>query len=250
MNITIRITRTTITFTAPNTVIEGQTDFEQYNMKSGIAVAANLRQALAECHILRAHTPAERQPSAAAQPQFHPVFDTATVYLDTPLLLIPAEEYDEAAMPKLYHHVNTQMSGDDVIGTPIAQLNVVAAYAVGKDLRFVLTETFRSVRFMPLLAPILVEFSRHSFGGFQEKLFCYFHDKRIDVCAFRKGRVRFCSSFEASLTPDTVYYILNVWQTLGMKPSDILCLAGSIKGHEALLKELHRFLKNIRNITI
>ena len=49
MKITIRITRTTITFTAPNTVIEGQTDFEQYNMKSGIAVAANLRQALAEC---------------------------------------------------------------------------------------------------------------------------------------------------------------------------------------------------------
>ena len=56
MNITIRITRSTITFTAPNTVIEGQTDFEQYNMKTGIAVAANLRQALAECHILKAQS--------------------------------------------------------------------------------------------------------------------------------------------------------------------------------------------------
>lgn len=249
MNITIRITRTTITFTAPNTVIEGQTDFEQYNMKSGIAVAANLRQALAECHILRAQTPPDHR-QAGAPSQHHPVFDTATVYLDTPLLLIPAEEYDEASMPKLYHHVNSQMAGDDVVGTPIPQLNVVAAYAVGKDLRFVLTETFRTVSFMPLLAPILVEFGRHSYAGFQEKLFCYFHDKRIDVCAFRKGRVRFCGSFEASLAPDSVYYILNVWQTLGMKPSDILCLAGSIMGHEALLKELHRFIKNIRNITI
>ena len=49
MKLTIRITRTTITFTAPNTVIEGQTDYEQYNMKAGIAVAANLRQALTEC---------------------------------------------------------------------------------------------------------------------------------------------------------------------------------------------------------
>lgn len=249
MKITIRITRTTITFTAPNTVIEGQTDFEQYNMKSGIAVAANLRQALAECHILKTQTAPERQTSAATS-QHHPVFDTATVYVDTPLLLIPAEEYDEEAMPTLYHHVNSQYKDDNVVGTPIPQINVVAAYAVGKDLSFVLTETFRTVQFMPLLAPVLVEFCRHSYGGFQEKLFCYFHDRRIDVCAFRKGRVRFCSAFDVSLTPDAVYYILNMWQTLGMKRTDVLCLAGSITGHEALLKELRRFIKNIRNITI
>lgn len=247
MKITIRITRTNITFTAPNTVIDGQTDFEQYNMKSGISVAANLRQALAECRMLKA-VPQGGEPAAAGQP--HPVFATAAVFVDTPLLLIPAEEFDAQAMPRLYHSVNTQYADDDVEGTPVPQLNVVAAYAVSHDLRFVLTETFATVQFMPLLAPVLVEFCRHSYGGFQEKLFCYFHDKRIDVCAFRKGRVRFCSSFDMTLTPDAVYYILNVWQTLGMKRTDILCLAGSIAGHEALLKELHRFIKNIRNITI
>ena len=49
MRLIIRITRTTISFTAPNTVIEGQTDFEQYSMKTGISVAANMRQALADC---------------------------------------------------------------------------------------------------------------------------------------------------------------------------------------------------------
>lgn len=245
MNITIRITRATITFTAPNTVIEGQTDFEQYNMKPGIAVAANLRQAIAECRMLK--TAAQQ---AQATTQHHPVFDSATVFIDTPMLLIPAEEYDEETMPTLYHHVNTKYTDDDVVGTPISPLNVVAAYAVGKDLRFVLTETFSRVQFMPLLAPVIVEFSRHSYGGFQEKLFCYFHDRRIDVCAFRKGRIRLCSTFDVTQTPDAVYYILNVWQTLGMKPADILCLAGAITGHEALVKELRRFIKNIKNISI
>lgn len=248
MKITIRITRTTITFTAPNPVIDGQTDFEQYNMKAGIAVAANLRQALAECRLLNAHAATANATAAASQ--YHPVFDTATVFVDTPLQLIPSEEFDEATMPRLYHYANTKCLDDDIEGTTIPQLNVVAAYAVGKDLKFVLTETFHTVQFMPLLAPILVEFLRHSYGGFQEKLFCYFHDKRIDVCAFRKGRVRFCSSFNVSLMPDAVYYIMNVWQTLGMKPSDILCLAGSVTGRDALVKELHRFVKNIRNITI
>ena len=153
-------------------------------------------------------------------------------------------------MPQLYHYANTKHQQDDVEGTPINQINVVAAYAVGKDLRFVLTEMFRNVKFMPLLAPVLVEFCRRSYGGFQEKLFCYFHDKRVDMFAFRKGRVRFCSSFDVALTPDAAYYILNVWQTLGMKPSDVLCLAGSITGQEALLKDLRQFIRNIRNVKI
>ena len=76
----------------------------------------------------------------------------------------------------------------------------------------------------------------------------YFHDKRIDICAFRKGRVRFCNSFDATLAPDAAYYILNVWQTLAMKCTDILCLSGNIAGLEQLVKELGRFIKNIKHV--
>lgn len=261
MKLTIRITRTTITFTAPNTVIEGQTDIEQYNMKSGIAVAANLRQAIAECRLPQAKRPTQTAtmldddcitPSHIMQmsPQALSLYDSVLVIIDTPMQLIPQEEYDGATAAKLYHHVNTQHRQDDILAYTISPLNVVATYAVNKDLRFVLSETFRGVEYMPLLAPVLMAFGRQSWGGFQDKLFCYFHDKRIDLCGFRKGRIRFCSSFDAALTPDSVYYILNTWQTLGMKPTDILYLAGNITGLEQLLKELKHFIKNIKHITM
>lgn len=249
MKLTIRITRTTISFTAPNTVIEGQTDFEQYSMKTGISVAANLRQALAECRLLQVQTsPIKAQQSAPSQ--YHPVFDNVRVYIDTPLLLIPAEEFGEESAPTLYHHVNTGYQQDDVLSTPIPAVNAVATYAVGKDLAFVLTERFCNVQFMPLLAPVITEFSRLACGGFQEKLFCYFHDKRVDVCAFRKSRVRFCSSFDATNADDAVYFILNTWQQLGMRPSDVICLSGNITGHEALLKLLKQFVKNVKHVSI
>ena len=232
MKLTIRITRNTITFTAPNTVTEGHTDYEQYNMKPGIAVAANLRQAIAQCRLT--------QNTAA--------YDTATVVTDTPLMLTPEEEYDEMAASILYHHANSHNRQDDVLAYPIAQLGVVATFAASKDLQHVLGETFRSVQIVPLLAPILIELARRSYGGFQEKLFCYFHDKRVDVCAFRKGRVRFCSPFDTATPGDAAYYILNVWKTLAMRPTDVLCLAGNINGLEALAKELRRFVKNVRQI--
>lgn len=227
MKLTIRITRATITFTAPNTTIEGQTDYEQYNMKPGISVAANLRQALEQCHL----------------PSLH---DNATVVLDTPLMLTPEEEYDEMAASALYHHANSLNRQDDVLAYPMPQLGVVATFAANKDLRHVLAETFGQVQIVPLLAPVLAELARRAQGGFQEKLFCYFHDKRVDICAFRKGRIRFCSPFDTATPSDAAYYILNVWQTLAMRQSDILCLAGNINGIEALAKELRRFVRNVR----
>ena len=259
MRLTIRITRSTITFTAPNTVIEGQTDYEQYNMKAGIAVAANLRLALAECRLPPAKRPShltmiaggsQPVPTDGTQPQQVSLYDTVTVVTDTPIMLIPQEEYDERESVLMYHFANSGYADDDVMAYPIQPLNVVATYAVGKDLRFVLGETFRGVRYMPLLAPVLTELARQSYAGFQEKVFCYFHDKRTDICAFRKGRIRFCNSFDAHLPADSVYYILNVWQTLGMKPKDILCLAGNIAGLEAMAKELGKFVKNVKHISI
>ena len=250
MTLTIRITRTTISFTAPNMVIEGQTDFEQYSMKTGISVAANLRQALADCRLLRAQAQATSPTMQTAASQYHPVFDTARVYVDTPLLLVPAEEFDEAAAPRLYHHVNTGYQTADVLSAPISVVGVVALFAVDKDTRFVLTESFANVQFTPLLAPVLTEFSRLACGGFQEKMFCYFHDKRVDVCAFRKNRVRFCSSFDATCVPDAVYFILNAWKQTGMRPSDVMCLSGNFTGHEALIAQLKQFVKNIKNITL
>lgn len=111
MRLIIRITRTTISFTAPNTVIEGQTDFEQYSMKTGISVAANMRQALADCRLLQVHT-SPTQNGQTMPSQYHPVFSQVRVYVDTPLLLIPAEEFDADAAPLLYHHVNTTCEND------------------------------------------------------------------------------------------------------------------------------------------
>ena len=124
MKLTIRITRTTITFTAPNTVIEGQTDYEQYNMKTGIAVAANLRQALTECRLPQAKRPSHLTPlsggantdtAQSSVPQAESLYDDVLVVIDTPLLLIPQEEFDEQNVALLYAHTNSNMRQDEIL---------------------------------------------------------------------------------------------------------------------------------------
>ena len=70
--------------TIDNTAIVLQTDSadgaaerEVYNLNSGISIAANLRQALSVCALLR-------------NPR---LYDRVTVVVDTPTMLIPEDEY-------------------------------------------------------------------------------------------------------------------------------------------------------------
>ena len=195
---------------------DGGNDRETYALNSGIAVAANLRQALASCALLR-----------------HPrQYDRVTVVVDTPVMLIPEDEYSAGSATLLYRNA----------------LGVVVAFAVNKDLHFVLNENFRYVCFEPRIASTLADLNQRAYGGFQEKLFCVFRGKDLDIIAFRKHRLRFCNSFHADDTQDAVFYIMSVWQQLAMRPTDILVITGNAEEPETLKTKLGQFVKNVNEL--
>ena len=120
-----------------------------------------------------------------------------------------------------------------------------AGFAVNKDLHFVLNENFRYVCFAPRLASTLIALSQRAYGGFQEKLFCVFNGKDMEIIAFRKHRLRFCNSFHIDDTQDAVFYIMSVWQQLAMRPTDILVITGNAEEPETLKTKLEQFVKNV-----
>ena len=89
--------------TIDNTAIVLQTDSadgaaerEVYNLNSGIYIAANLRQALASCALLR-------------QPR---QYDRVTVVVDTPVMLIPEDEYRVGSATLLYRNAFSLAAAD------------------------------------------------------------------------------------------------------------------------------------------
>jgi hypothetical protein len=124
--------------TIDNTAIVLQTDSadgaaerEVYNLNSGISIAANLRQALSVCALLR-------------NPR---LYDRVTVVVDTPTMLIPEDEYTSGSATLLYRNAFSMSPADEVQTSPLDTLGVVLAFAVNKDLHFVLNENFRYVCF-------------------------------------------------------------------------------------------------------
>lgn len=233
MNITIRISDDSILFSAPTTSIAGTATHEKYPNQPGVSVAVSLRQAFAE-------GVAERLTATEA-----------LVIVDTPVLLLPIEEFEVDEVAPLYHHAFRQMTSKKIVHSVLPNLNAVAAFAIDGDIENVVADKYSNYDFMPLMQPVWKFMHKRSFTGSRNSLFTYFHDNYVDVMSFRQNRFRFYNRFDAHHSKDAVFFILYVWKQLGMEHSrDNLYVAGTPKDQDSMMEELRQYVKNVRLMNI
>ena len=226
--LTIRVGRQTLSFSALDASRSGSIVYEPYTVRSGISMAANLREAFKEIDLLSNG------------------WQRAMVLLDSPVLMIPVDEFKESSKEVLYRHAITGREGETVLFTVLPSLNAVAVYSVNKDLKLVIDDHFADVRFTHVCAPVWNHLYRRSFTGVRMKLYAYFHDKKMDVFSFQQNRFRFTNSFNTNLVPDAVYFILNVWKQLAFdNKRDELHFVGELPARDELMQELHTFIQNV-----
>ena len=88
--LTIRISRHRLSFSAIDKSEEAQVRFQPYAVRSGISMAANLREAFKEDSLLTSG------------------FTKILVDIDTPVLMVPIEEFNEDEIP-IYSDLQTGM---------------------------------------------------------------------------------------------------------------------------------------------
>lgn len=226
--LTIRIGRHTLSFSAVDANNANGIVFEPYTVRSGISMAANLREAFKEIDL-------------AANG-----WSRAMVLIDSPVLMMPIDEFRDNLKETLYRHAIMGHDGETVMSVVLPSLNAVAVYSINKDLKLVLDDHFSDVRFTHVCAPVWEHLYRRSFTGVRQKLYAYFHDKRLDVFSFQQNRFRFTNSFDTNLVPDAVYFMLNVWKQLAFdNRRDELHLVGELPERDALTQELRSFIQNV-----
>ena len=224
--LTIRVGNNTLSF-----MITDKADPEQpalvepYVVKSGISMAANLREAFKT---------------------FSREFDlpTARVLINTPVLMVPIEQFQEADATTLYLHSFPRSEKDAVKFNVLPSLNAVCVYCINKDLQMVLTDRFNDVQLMHTMIPVWTYLHQRSFTGHRSKMYGYFHDKQLDIFSFQQNRFKFCNSFETTQAHDSLYFLLYVWKQLNLKPEhDEIHILGDIPEQEWLLEEMRKYLK-------
>lgn len=223
----IRLSPASLSF---STTSGGEVAFERYALKNSISLAANLREAL------------------RSVPMLQEEYSRVVVMVDSPVLLIPTDVYHQEEQEMLYRYSFTEQEQQLVLHYILPELNTVAIFSLHKDLRTVLSDRFGdSLRVQPLMATVWSHLYQKNFTGPRQKLFSYFHDKKLEVFAYGQNRFKFCNAFAASNDiNDALYYLLSVWKQLGMEPVEgELHLYGDIPNRDALTNEARRYVKRV-----
>ena len=110
--LTIRVGRKTLSFSALSTERTNNIVFEPYTVRSGISMAANLREAFKDINLLSSG------------------WQRAMVMVDSPALMVPVEEYSDSNKELFYNHAITGRDTEAVLSTVLPSLNAVAVYSV------------------------------------------------------------------------------------------------------------------------
>jgi hypothetical protein len=202
--------------------------FEEYPLNSSISMAANLREAL------------------RTMPLLSDDFERVLVMVDAPTLMVPANLFIEEESEALYHHAFTGDEQLQVMHTVLPDLNAVALFAIQKDLRSVIANHFGDVSYSAAVAPVWRHLHQRSYTGQHQKLYGYFHDRRLEVFSFQQKRFKFCNSFAVNNPNDALYYLLAGWKQLSLEAEhDEMYLVGDINEREQLMAETQRFVKHV-----
>ena len=203
-------------------------EFEDYALNSSISMAANLREALRTVPLLEES------------------FERVLVMVDTYTLMVPANLFVEEESEELYHHAFTGQEQQLVMHTVLPDLNAVVLFAVQKDLRSVIANNFGDVRYTAAVAPVWRHLHQRSYTGQHQKLYGYFHDRRMEVFSYAQNRFKFCNSYAVNNPNDALYYLLAIWKQLTMDAEhDELHLVGDIPERDQLLEEAQKFVKRV-----
>ena len=226
--VTLRLSSTTMSFAVIDDKAVNGLRYEPYVVKSGMSIAANLRKAFTESELLSQD------------------YQRAQVLIDTPVMLIPLEEFVAEDAETLYHYTFTGHKNDEILNTILPTQNAVAVYPINKDIKLVLTDHIKDIRIMPLMQPVWNYLHKRSFIGTRNKLFAYFRGKQMEVFSFSKNRFRFCNRYDVTNYNDAAYYMLYVWKQLNFDAhEDELHLCGVLPDRELLSANLKEYVQKV-----
>lgn len=216
-NLTLRISDHSIAFSVHN---GDGISYQPYDCKEGVAIAANLRDAVRD----RANA------------------DKVTICIDSPVLLVPTDLYEPSQAASFYYKSYPSRENFVIESNVIVNLGSVALFSMSKDLWTVISDNFPETTILCVMAPVWRYLYQRSLTGTCSRLFAYFHDGKVDVFCFSQHRFKFSNAFEVASSDDALYFLLYVWKQLALNQErDELHLVGDIP--DKLVDELQKFIR-------
>lgn len=172
--------------------------------------------------------------------------------VDSCYTLVPKEHFVEQKSREIYQQNFSQANGRDLIlcNRVGEDRQIAVLFNVDRQLHQLLHSRMQHVTFYASVTPVLEFGLRKSISQSVSYNLLHLSGRRMDILCLSEGEPLLVNTFEHRDTSDSLFYLLNCWQTLGLSQTeDTLWIAGEGKKTKELADEVRVFVKSVRNLS-
>lgn len=199
--------------------------FMPYEVNPSLPIPANLKQAKESLQML--------------QPTYGRV---QVLFVDEPWTLIPTELYASESGRALYEENFPQTTERQQLVERRMPTGQTLLFTIDKSTQKWVDNFFPGAVMSHAMEPVL----HYALRAEADIFLCNLHERALDIVCVRQGKLVFANSFANDAVENATYYLLNVWQTLGLSQTDdVLTLTGKGSAVRDLRSSLKRFVRHI-----
>ncbi|MCM1312232.1 MAG: DUF3822 family protein [Bacteroides sp.] len=230
-SLSIRVCTDGLSFCVYTPTSSSPYEYRIYKIKSTISLAANLKEALTHEPILKEE------------------YQRVNILISTPhFTVVPIDVFKTEDVNEIYNYNFPKDKPQRVSYNILRRSGISIVFGIERNVYQLILDDFPRARFYASASTLIEFFSERSLLGSNRKMYAYLHEQELTLYAFEQGKLLFVNTFSINGITDCQYYIMNVWQQLGL---DQLNDALFVIGNEPQRKDLHEKMRNfIENVSL
>ncbi len=203
-----------------------------YKVKPTISLAANLKEALTN------------------EPVLQDEYQRVNVLVTTPrFTTVPVAAFKSEEIVDVFNFNFPKEKSQHVSYNVLRRSGLAIIFGLEKNVYQLIRDDFPRARFYASASTLIEYFAEKSMFGSNKKFFVYLHESEMTIYVFDRGCLLFVNSYPVHTVDDCQYYILNVWQQLGLDQlDDALFIVGDNDMRSQLAGKIGYFLSNVEMI--
>ena len=163
-------------------------------------------------------------------------------------VILPAEAGDEDTMLDIMDYMYADDNCDSV-QCDLEGGKTSVAFSVPRGVVAFLQRTFNMPKIVHSLVPLCLYSAKKSEKSGITKMYAHVCNDCLDVCVFRKGELMLANTFKLRDVEEASFYLLNVWQSLGLDVmTDELQLSADKSVRDVLTPQLRKYITYVMPI--
>lgn len=226
-SLSIRVTTNGLSFCSYTPASATPFIYRQYDVQPTISLAANLKHALMN------------------EPMLKEEYRRVNVLISSPnFTTVPVAMFKPEEVEDTYRYVFPKDTPQHISYNVLRRSGLAIVFGIDRNIYQLIVDDFPRARFYASPATLIDFFSEKSMIGAGKDMFAYLHDGTMTLYVISAGKVDFINSFQVKETSDCQYFILNVWQHLGLdQTQDALHIVGDTGEESQLEQAMQNFIR-------